>query len=88
MPFVDQEHRVSPDIQIAGDRCYLYYVKMVQRWKEAPRWTTVDSIYKDLVEDTDDTPAFKRARELAWLVFFNLYAMPYELIKRSQNGDI
>lgn len=72
-----------------GDRCYYYYKKMVDRWKEDPRWTTAHEIYEELqyaplLENCDD----EAAQELAWQVFFQLYVMPYELQKKAENGDI
>lgn len=96
MPFIEQWRRVVigaygleglAEIQ-PGDRCYVYYQAMVDRWKAEPRWTTAHNIFKDMImslgsNDDDGAAAF-----LAWQVFFQLYVMPYELKKREENGDI
>lgn len=73
------------DIQV-GDICYVYYKKIVERWKANPRWTTAHEIYRDtLCARIDD---YTIAHKLAWQVFFQLFVMPYELKKREENGDI
>ena len=87
MPFVNAEHRASPDGNIPGDRCYLYYKEMVRVWKANPRWTTADNIYGAVVI-REESKAEQRAKELAWQVFFQIYVMPYELMKQKENGDI
>ena len=86
-----------------GDRCYLFYKAMVDKWKANPRWTTVHEIYKELlIKDrgkfviyNEIEGCIKRdldddyvAQNLAWQVFFQLYVMPYELNKREENGNI
>lgn len=83
MPFVDGEHREEPDMTIPGDRCYVEYRAIMAKWKENPRWTTVDDIAQRIWPDP-----FKRAFFLAFLVFFELHVMPYEIRKQWQNGDI
>lgn len=93
MPFIEKERReavmngtmtkLKP-----GDRCYYFYQGMMDRWEKAPSWTTVHEIYKEfnypLNLDTDDVTA----KRLAWLVFFDLHVIPYEIQKRIENGDI
>lgn len=87
MPFVTAEHRLKPDLNIAGDRCFVFYQEMMAQWNKEPRWTTADEIYA-FVQDQHINPAMQRAKELAWQVFFNLVVMPYEVEKREANGDI
>lgn len=90
MPFVTQNHRDLPDMKIAGDRCYLVYAAMVEKWKESPRWTTADEIYQALLKclRCEYSIQDQAAHQLAWQVFFQLHVMPYELKKREENGDI
>ena len=87
MPFVTQEHRDKPDITIPGDRCYIYYKKMVDEWKKSPRWTTADALYH-FVKTEDILLSEQVAKELAWQVFFQKYVMPYEDLKGKENGTI
>ena len=86
MPFVTKEHRDNPDRNFPGDRCYIEYKKIVDKWLSEPRWTTVDKILEEL--DPFGFNQIKRAQFLAFLVFFNLHVMPYEEQKRVENGDI
>ncbi len=88
MPFVNAEHRLNPDENISGDRCFLHYKRMVERWKEAPRWTTADDIFMDVQSHSQPNEAQQRALELAWQVFFQEYVMEYERAKKKLNGDI
>lgn len=86
MPFIKQEDRNKEGLsysQIAGERCYAQYKDMMDTWVRSPRWTTVDAILADLIPD-----ATKRAEILAFLVFFSLHVVPYEEMKRKENGDI
>ena len=87
MPFIEPSHRLNPDINLPGDKCYLFYKEMVERWKKEPRWATAYSIYLWVREGHND-PAMQRAKELAWQVFFILKVMPYEEEKMDTNGDI
>ena len=90
MPFVTPEHRDKPDLTVVGDRCYLHYKRMVDKWKEVPRWTTAHNIYKALMIARRDTNIVDdlAARELAWQVFFQKYVMVYEDEKEIENGSI
>jgi len=83
MPFVDLEHRAKPDPSIPGDRCYEEYAKIMTAWRQAPRWATVDAIAAYIWPRKWD-----RALVLAFLVFFSVHVMPYEKLKRKENGDI
>ena len=97
MPFIKPERRDTIEriglaqLQIIepGDRCYVYYKAMVDKWKLEPRWTTAHNIMTEFYANShlldDDDVVAKR---LAWEVFFQLYVMPYELKKREENGDI
>ena len=97
MPFIEKVRREIIDkhgldglsIIQPGDRCYVAYKNMVDQWKVYPRWATVHEIKKALVvtahySSIDDMIA----TYLAWEVFFQIHVMPYELKKRSENGDI
>jgi len=103
MPFITSEARRMTDTlgpKEVGDRCFLYYRKMLRAWRASPRWTTAHELYRDMVmmaaecenprltilaaEKIDD----RAARELAWQVFFSLHVLPYELQKRTLNGEI
>lgn len=88
MPFVNEEHRNKPDLEIPGDRCYNYYKQFVDEWRANPRWTTVDTMYQWVLKSHDAEVKWETAKQLAWQVFFNLHVMPYELKKREENGDI
>jgi len=103
MPFITSEARRMTDTlgpKEVGDRCFMFYRAMLRAWRAFPRWTTAHELYKDMVmipsgldnpnltttvaEKMDD----RAARELAWQVFFNLHVLPYELQKRTLNGEI
>ena len=91
MPFVDQEYRDNPDMEIPGDRCYLLYKELLDEWENSPRWTTVDTMLNDFLNNVDQGKVPKRHRAaaiLAFMVFFQLHVIPYELKKREENGDI
>lgn len=96
MPFTTSEARRMTDQigpQVVGDRCFIAYRHMLRKWRSSPRWTTAHEIYRDDViagtgerssGSSDDVVAW----HLAWQVFFNLHVMPYELVKRTENGEI
>ena len=97
MPFIPQdERRIVKDIPITdrtcGQRCYLHYKWMKERWNKSPRWTTVDDIYEYVKTPQAYTHSVhdkeQRAKELAWQVFFVLVVAPYEQKKLKENGDI
>ena len=73
-----------------GDRCYVHYKNMVDRWHEKPSWTTAHAIFKEwaLHTEHETNPDELIASRLAWEVFFQIHVMPYEIKKRSENGDI
>jgi hypothetical protein len=83
MPFVSPEHRESPDMTVAGDRCYVEARRIWAMWYKNPRWTTVDEIASFIYPNP-----IKRAFFLAFLVFFAMRVMPYEIEKLRENGDI
>ena len=83
MPFVTHEHRLHPDLNIPGDRCYVEYQKMMDFWRLSPRWTTVDALAKQFCPDEMERTLF-----LAFMVFFNRVVMPYEEQKVKEHGDI
>lgn len=97
MPFVTKDHRERPDLEIPGDLCYVYYKRMVDDWKQNPRWTTANSIYMLMKIDISGQHSFTglpmtrmhvAAYELAWQVFFQKYVMEYENLKEKENGTI
>lgn len=88
MPFVNAEHRLNPDHNVAGDRCFLQYKFMLDKWRASPRWTTADELYAYVLDNNMPELDWQRAKELAWAVFFNLHVMPYELQKRKENGEV
>ncbi len=83
MPFVEKSHRDNPDFSIPGDRTYVYYRLLVDKWKVSPRWTTFDKMTIKLFPDDN-----KRAYFLALLVFFEKYIKDYERKKEAENGPI
>jgi hypothetical protein len=97
MPFITSEARRMAD-QIGpkevGDQCFLYYREMLRAWRASPRWTTAHEIYFDMRQRTNGDIGMARelndiaAHELAWQVFFQLHVIPYELQKRTMNGEI
>lgn len=102
MPFITGEARRMTDNigpKEVGDRCFLFYRKMLRTWRASPRWTTAHELYRDMVmipqaygnlipipidQQLDD----QAARELAWQVFFSLHILPYEMQKRTLNGEV
>ena len=66
-----------------GDRCFKEYEALIKAWTESPRWTTADELLRFLSPDDQE-----RARILAYLVFFSMHVMKYEIQKQWQNGDI
>ena len=83
MPFVTQDHRDSPDLEVPGDRCFLEYKHIMETWAANPRWTTIDALAERLYPDRNE-----RAYFLAFLVFFDLHGMLYEREKQAINGDV
>jgi hypothetical protein len=93
MPFITSEQRHIVDSigpQVVGDRCFLAYREMVRKWRAAPKWTTAHEIYKEVLENRRDKVLSddKVALELAWQVLFHEVIMPYEMLKRTENGQI
>lgn len=93
MPFIKPERRqpmldgTLTNIE-PGDRCFKYYHQMITEWRENPKWTTVNKIYKRLISDWPNNLDDRAAKSLAWQVFFVLEVIPYEERKRFENGDI
>jgi len=104
MPFITSESRRMTDTigpSTVGDRCFLHYREMLRAWRTSPRWTTAHELYRDMVMRPGlDMPDFldkaldsdykddRAARELAWQVFFSLHVLPYEILKRTENGEV
>lgn len=97
MPFITSEARRMTDTigpKEAGDRCFIFYREMLRKWRGSPRWTTAHEIYYDMRKRThgdyvqDRTLDDVAAHELAWQMFFQLHIIPYELQKRTLNGEI
>jgi hypothetical protein len=100
MPFITSEARRMTDTigpKEVGDKCFLFYREMLRAWRASPRWTTAHDLYRDMIlfpaaEGTamiseQDLVDSLTARELAWQVFFQLHIIPYELQKRTLNGE-
>jgi hypothetical protein len=96
-PFIKQEQRKllekKPWAAITpGDKCYVFYKEMVDKWKKNPRWTTAHEIFRDVLLINEHQPHLENddsvANHLAWQVFFQLHVIPYELQKMEENGDI
>ena len=96
MPFIAQDRRIIikkeglrglPTIE-PGDRCYVFYKDMVNKWKQSPRWATAHKIYEEVGDICLDTLEDVVAQGLAWQVFFMKYVWPYELDKERINGGI
>ncbi len=95
MPFTTSEARRMTDVvgpTTVGDKCFLEYREMLRKWRASPRWTTAHEIYRDGVVGgtighpyNDDSVI---ALHLAWQVFFQLHVIPYELVKRTENGEV
>ena len=83
MPFVNKEHREHPDNFIPGDRCFVEYKSIMERWRANPRWTTVDEIFSDLIPSPK-----RRAQVLALMIFFCREVIKYEEQKVKENGDV
>lgn len=87
MPFIKQEDRAKSIDEllegVPGEKCFVHYRPMMRRWHANPCWKTVDQIACHFWPDPSE-----RARMLAFLVFFNLHVMPYELKKREENGEV
>lgn len=96
MPFITTEERRKLDIdklppETAGQRCYVFYKRFVDKWKREPKWATANKLFHGLMNDTGEDfieEVDMSAALLAWQVFFSLHVMPYELQKREENGDI
>jgi len=95
VPFISHNERVElaegKPAETVGQLCYLSYIKMVEAWNAAPRWTTAHAIYKDLLLHRDHTAMTLDqvvAADLAWQVFMFEYVYPYELKKKAENGSI
>jgi hypothetical protein len=89
MPFITHNERVDLDLNnippsTVGQMCYVEYKKLVSYWYIDPRWTTIHNLAKSTFDITDA----QAARLLAYLVFFSMKAMPYEIEKEKTNGTI
>lgn len=92
MPFIDQVSRRQLDNYLrlpssSGEKCYIFYKQIRAMWNKNPRWTTADEIYR-WVQEPETYTDFKRAKELAWQVFFQKHVMKYEDEKEAENGGI
>lgn len=86
MPFTSQEDRRITDTigpSKRGDFAFLHYRPLIRNWRRSTRWTTADELLEDLIPDPE-----KRAKALAYLVFFCLHVLPYEIMKRTENGEV
>lgn len=96
MPFIKNDRRAplsTGDIlpEAPGDICYLEYVRLLEEWKENPRWTTIHNMCKRILTETDDIEDDDdkfTARFLAFMVIWQKYGWPYELDRIEEHGDI
>lgn len=79
----DNEDRILGIEVKPGDRCFKEYERFMHMWKDSPRWTTIDLMLEEMFP-----MAQERAQFLAFLVFFNLHGMRYEMTKREENGEV
>jgi hypothetical protein len=93
MPFIEPSRRklidqgkLDPSTYTPGDRAYLHYRDMLRKWRQAPRWATVDALYRSALGYITLEDA--AAAHLAFHVFFQLHVMPYERKKRRENGEV
>lgn len=88
MPFVPQSNRKDMEQgnppKTVGDMCYLEYRKLMDSWVKERRWTTAHNELKRILGTNDEDAA----TILAYLVFFSLHVIPYEIEKRQENGEI
>lgn len=78
-----------------GDHCNLAFRPMVDEWVRSARWTTAHELRHEVLErlnvDFSKLDSYEKdkytALDLAWQVFFNIYVMPYEEMKRNINGN-
>ena len=97
MPFITKERRENiaqyglgwlKDVA-PGDRCYVFYKSMVDRWKAHPSWTTAHQMFNEILLKNEHLGNDDfTAKHLAWQVFFIKYVMPYENQKEIENGAI
>lgn len=86
MPFIENSRRpgaLTGDNAEPGDICFKHYKALVEMWKAAPRWRTVDEYAKRIWGDDD-----QRAAALGLLVAFHEFIMDYELKQKAKNGDV
>lgn len=95
MPFVPQDRRpplLTGDLypQTPGDLCFLEYVELMARWREEPRWTTVNGLCKKMLSDVLGRPVYdwESSKLLAFLEFYFNHGHVYEIGKKEANGDI
>lgn len=89
MPFIKSDRRaplLTGDIKPkeVGDLCFLEYSKIMQAWRENPRWTTIHHEFKRTFGVGDHVAAGM----LAFLEFYMRHGHLYELEKSEENGDI
>lgn len=87
MPFISKCLRANPTHQTPGERCYIFYKSMLDKWNAEPRWKTADAIYAEVMRDEAKLDE-QRAKLLAWQVFFVMKVLPYEEKQMEINGDI
>lgn len=93
MPFINKLQREDIGasdgawVETPGEKCFVFYKRMMDQWRAEKRWTTADRIYK-WVRLQDYKEDWQRAKELAWQVFFIEEIMPYERKMKKKNGAI
>ena len=89
MPFIEMNERVrladpKEMPRKPGELCYVLYKGMVEAWKQNPSWTLWHTMFATGLGLND----MQAAKMLALMVFFIEHVMPYEQLKKLENGDI
>lgn len=94
MPFIDKLSRdcipetpyaedLAKILETPGEKCFVFYRRFIREWRKDPRWSTADKLLAHIIPCSE-----KRAEVLAYLVFFVLHVIPYELEKREEHGEV
>ena len=96
MPYIPQEDRLRAGMELSfdnvGEQNFHFYKKMLEMWKETPRYRTIHIIYRTMVvvprKFKTVTTGEQSARELAFMEFYRRVAAPYEDKAMKKNGDV
>jgi len=110
MPFVSPKDRDriqvegSKSCETVGDICYVFYKRIMEIWREEPRWRTAHRLYKDFDYEPEGNGywefvyeqvmcKFEKidvicASKLAYKMFWDLHVYDYEIQQLEKNGNI